>query len=146
MQASVSRLIASTSLPVRVGGIKRRGEGRALSTDTGRACSRSPSRFDQQTEGHEQAGSRAGLVVSVNEFNHGPADLVWLVPLTSTVRGRIPAHVELQPPEGGVKQPSAIMCEQMLRASRARLLRRLGAVSPGTMAQVEQRIRWLAGL
>ena len=28
-------------------------------------------------QGHEQSGSRPALVVSVDPFNHGPADMVW---------------------------------------------------------------------
>jgi len=31
--------------------------------------------------GHEQAGIRPGLVVSVDPFNHGPAGLVVLLPV-----------------------------------------------------------------
>ena len=44
------------------------------------------------TQGREQAGIRPGLVISVDQFNHGPADLVILLPLTSKGRG-IPIHV-----------------------------------------------------
>lgn len=49
------------------------------------------------TKGHEQAGRRPGLVVSVDLFNHGPADLVVLVPITSKAKG-IPFHVEVNQP------------------------------------------------
>ncbi|OYV95604.1 MAG: growth inhibitor PemK, partial [Planctomycetia bacterium 21-64-5] len=33
--------------------------------------------------GHEQAGTRPALIVSVNRFNHGPAGLVVVLPITS---------------------------------------------------------------
>jgi len=46
--------------------------------------------------GHEQAGRRPGLVVSVDLFNHGPAGLVVLLPVTS-VRKCIPFHVQVEP-------------------------------------------------
>ena len=35
------------------------------------------------TRDHEQAGSRPALVISVDTFNHGPADLVVILPVTS---------------------------------------------------------------
>lgn len=39
------------------------------------------------TRGHEPAGVRPGLVVSVDPFNHGPAGPVVLLPLTSVAIG-----------------------------------------------------------
>ena len=35
------------------------------------------------TRGHEQAGRRPALVLSVDAFNHGPAGLVVVVPVSS---------------------------------------------------------------
>lgn len=35
------------------------------------------------TRGREQAGMRPALVLAVDKFNHGPADLVIVVPLTN---------------------------------------------------------------
>lgn len=45
--------------------------------------------------GHEPAGRRPALVISVDEFNHGPAGLVHVIPLTTKERG-IPLHVEVR--------------------------------------------------
>ena len=50
--------------------------------------------------GHEQSGRRPALVVSDDLFNRGPAGLVIVMPITSTVR-TIPSHVRVSPPEGG---------------------------------------------
>src|SRR3989442_4242433 len=60
--------------------------------------------------GHEQAGRRPVLIVSEDLFNQGPAGLVILLPITSTVRG-IPSHVEVVPPEAGLKGQSAVVVE-----------------------------------
>jgi len=95
--------------------------------------------------GHEQAGIRPGLVVSVDPFNHGPAGLVVLLPLTSVPKG-IPFHVEVRPPEGGVKVTSFIKCEDIRSVAKERLTRRLGRVSTETLAAVEDRLRILLGL
>jgi mRNA interferase MazF len=57
------------------------------------------------TRGHEQAGLRPVLVVSMDAFNRGPSGLVIVLPITSRHRG-IPSHVPVQPPEGGLRMPS----------------------------------------
>src|ERR1051326_2545528 len=36
------------------------------------------------TRGHAQAGARPVLIISTNTFNHGPANLVFVLPLTRT--------------------------------------------------------------
>ena len=41
------------------------------------------------TRGREQDGTRPALVLLVDKFNHGPADLVIVVPITKT-QGSIP--------------------------------------------------------
>jgi len=97
------------------------------------------------TQDREYAGSRPALIISVNTFNHGPADLVVVLPVTSRAKG-IPFHVPLAPPEGGVRQPGFIQCEDVRSVSRARLRERWGAVSPDTLAAVEDRLRILMGL
>jgi mRNA interferase MazF len=97
------------------------------------------------TQGREQAGSRPALVISVDAFNYGPADLVVVLPVTSTARG-IPFHVAVSPPEGGVRQASFIKCEDVRSVSRSRLRERWGTVAPQTIAAVEDRLRILMGL
>jgi mRNA interferase MazF len=97
------------------------------------------------TRGHEQAGMRPGLVVSVDPFNHGPAGLVVLLPLTSVAKG-IPFHVPINPPEGGLKAKSFIKCEDVRSVSKERLSGRLGKVSASTMIAVGDRLRILLGL
>lgn len=93
-------------------------------------------------KGHEQAGIRPALIISVNQFNYGPAGLVVLLPITSRSRN-IPLHVEIIPPEGGLKEESFIKCENIRSVSSQRLLECLGIVSANTMEAVEDRIRIL---
>lgn len=95
--------------------------------------------------GHEQAGRRPCLVISVDLFNQSAAGLTVVLPLTTRFRG-IPSHVELNPPEGGVRVRSYIKCEDVRSVSIERLQERWGAVAPATIALVETRIRWLLGL
>lgn len=95
--------------------------------------------------GHEQAGRRPGLVVSVDLFNHGPAELVVILPITTRRKG-IPFHVEVKPPEGGLEEISFIKCEDIRFVSKERLSAWLGTISPSTMAVVEDRLCILLGL
>ena len=95
--------------------------------------------------GHEQAGRRPALILSVNAFNAGPADLVVAVPITKTMRN-IPTHVVIHAPEAGVKLDSAILCEAVRSVSKERLAVKWGRVSPQTLAEVEDRVRILLGL
>lgn len=97
------------------------------------------------TTGREQAGTRPTLVVSVDVFNDGAAELAVVIPITSKAKP-IPLHVEVNPPEGGLTMTSYIKCEDIRSISTARLIRRLGKVSSQTMDVVEDRLRILLGL
>jgi len=95
--------------------------------------------------GHEQAGKRPVLIVSVDLFNAGRADLVLVIPITSTMRS-IPFHVVVHPPEGGLTNASALLCEAVRSISKDRLINRWGSITPATMTQVEDRLRILLDL
>lgn len=95
--------------------------------------------------GHEQAGQRPCLVISVDLFNQGTSGLVVVLPVTSKNKG-IPFHVTINPPEGGVKTQSFIKCEDVRSISVERLNKRWGMVSVETLAAVEDRLRILMGL
>jgi mRNA interferase MazF len=95
--------------------------------------------------GHEQAGTRPALIVSDDVFNSGPAGLVIVLPLTSKPRG-VRSHVAVQPPEGGLRAPSFVKCEDVRSVAVERLGRRLGVISPATMEAVALRLRILMDL
>lgn len=96
--------------------------------------------------GHEQAGIRPVLIVSTNRFNHGRADLVFVIPLTRTERG-IPWHVAIVPPEGGLKHRSFALCEKMRSISKSRLTGSAwGVINPATIKLVEDKVKVLLEL
>ena len=94
------------------------------------------------TIGHEQAGRRPALVISVDRFNSSAPRLAVILPITSTWRG-VPWHVPIAPPEGGLTRPSAILCEGIRSVSHDRLEQAIGKVSPQTMQAVHDRLRAL---
>lgn len=96
--------------------------------------------------GHEQAGARPVLIISTNTFNHGPAGLVFALPLTRTDR-RIPIHVPVDPPEGGVSARSFILCDAVRSISKDRLgPKAWGTVSAASLRKVENNLRILMEL
>ena len=97
------------------------------------------------TRGREQAGKRPVLVVSDDLFNRGPAGLVIVLPITSTIRP-IPTHVPLDPPEGGLKIKSSILCDAVRSISKDRVVVCWGGVQASTLAAVSDRLRILLRL
>lgn len=98
------------------------------------------------TRGHEQAGRRPVLIVSADAFNHGRAGLVFVLPLTRSDR-RIPIHIEIRPPEGGLTATSYILCDAIRSVSKERLANEpWGRVSRDTMAKLEDVLRVLMDL
>jgi mRNA interferase MazF len=86
-------------------------------------------------KGHEQAGRRPVLVVSVDELNQGPSGLVIVIPMTTKDR-RIRSWIPIEPAEGGLKARSFAMCEAIRSISIERLARRRGTVSYETTDKV----------
>lgn len=97
------------------------------------------------TKGREQAGMRPALVISVDIFNRGSAELAVVIPITSKAKG-IPLHVGITPPEGGLSIASYVKCEDVRSISTSRLVRKFGVVSQQTIESVEDRLRILLGL
>jgi mRNA interferase MazF len=96
--------------------------------------------------GHEQAGARPILIISNDIFNHRLAGLVFGLPLTRTDR-RIPLHIPVNPPEGGLSAPSFILCDALRSISKDRLgPQAWGRVSSQTMRRVEDILRVLMDL
>jgi mRNA interferase MazF len=90
--------------------------------------------------GHEQRGQRPVVVISGDAINAGPWPIVVVVPLTTRDRG-MSLHVELEPPDGGVRTRSFALVEQIHAVDRTLLVERWGRISSLTMREVEDRLR-----
>jgi mRNA interferase MazF len=92
---------------------------------------------------HEHAAACPVVIISTNTFNHGPADLVFVLPLTRMDR-RNPMHVPIDPPEGGVAARSYIVCDALCTIAKERLgPRAWGRVSAATLHKVGDNLRIL---
>ncbi|HUN78124.1 MAG TPA: type II toxin-antitoxin system PemK/MazF family toxin [Solirubrobacteraceae bacterium] len=94
------------------------------------------------TRGSEQAKARPFVVVSVDQLNRAPLGLSLAVPLTRTDFAN-PLHLEVNPPEGGLRERSYAMPEQLRAISHQRLSSRLGRLRPATIEELLRRCRLL---
>jgi mRNA interferase MazF len=94
------------------------------------------------TRGTEQAKPRPFAIVSVDQLNRASLGLSLAVPLTRTDFGS-PLHLEVPASEGGLKERSFAMPEQLRAISHERLSRRLGTLRPKTMEELLKRCRVL---
>ena len=91
--------------------------------------------------GHEQGGFRPVLIVSSTSFNTSGLDMVFVFPLTTTLRGWR-TRVRILPPEGGITQASEIICDQLRAIDLRRVSRRVGgSVAPATLHAVGMILR-----
>lgn len=97
------------------------------------------------TKGREQDGSRPAMIVSVDKFNHGPAELVIAIPITRT-RRQIASHVFVPKDEAGLDSDSYIMVEAVRSISKERLLNYRGDLTYPRIEEVEQILRVLLKL
>jgi mRNA interferase MazF len=87
----------------------------------------------------EPGKTRPAVVLSANELLVGAADeLIVVVPFSSSVTPSV-----LRPqvgPESGIDNPSAAICRGIRGVARSRLLRRVGEVDDGKMAEIERAV------
>ncbi len=94
------------------------------------------------TRGTEQAKSRPFVIVSVDQLNRARLDLSLAVPLTRTDFSNS-LHLAIPASEGGLKERSFAMPEQLRAISHERLSRRLGNLRPKTLEELLKRCRVL---
>jgi mRNA interferase MazF len=94
------------------------------------------------TKGAEQAKARPFVVVSVDQLNRSPLRLSLVVPLTRTDFAS-PLHLEITPPEGGLRTRSFAMPEQLRTLSHERVTRRMGTLGHAHLAELLRRCRLL---
>lgn len=95
--------------------------------------------------GSEQRGRRPLLVLSIDQMNRAPAELIVGVPLTTTYRG-IHLHVRIEPDESGLPKVSYAMPEMIRHLSTERLESRIGRANPDAVEAAARNAGVLIGL
>lgn len=95
--------------------------------------------------GSEQGGVRPVLIIQ-NDLGNRFSPTVIALPLTSRM-GKAPlrTHVPLLPPQGGVRRPSIILCEQVRTLEKSRLRQHLGCLTREKLALVERALALAVG-
>ncbi len=96
------------------------------------------------TVGHEVQKTRPAVVVTAdvyNEFNW----VIVIVPLTSRDSAEHD-QVLVDPPEGGLRNRSATLPDQIRAVDRRRLVKRLGHLSDEVMARLDRTLKVVLAL
>jgi mRNA interferase MazF len=95
--------------------------------------------------GDETRRQWRGLVISVNELNHGPAGIATVLPISAADQ-RIATHVKVPAGEAGQTKDAFVKCEEVRSVAVERLTNRVGAVKAATMAAVMRNVGVLLGI
>ena len=96
-------------------------------------------------KGHEQAGKRPALVISNDKLDWSRSKLVTVLPITTRER-ELWTRIAVDPREGGLKERSWVIGEQVRTISTERIIDVWGNVRPPTIAAVEKVLRFLFAL
>jgi mRNA interferase MazF len=94
--------------------------------------------------GSEQKGLRPALIIQ-NDIGNVHAATTIVAAITATIK-KYPVTVLLERSEGGLKQPSMVNLAQVLTLDKVRLIRRMGAISTGHLAEVDAALLISLGL
>jgi len=90
------------------------------------------------TRGSEQSGVRPILIFQNDAINRFTTTAL-AIPLTTNLRrAALPSCVKVAAGEGGLTANSVALCHQLRAVDATRFIRRLGAIEPRTMLDVER--------
>ena len=102
-------------------------------------------RFDP-TEGVEIAKTRPAVIIQ-NDVGNRFSDLTIAAPITSKYDAELyPTEVLVKAPEGGLKNDSVVLLNQIRAIDKHRLGRRLGSLQSSTMTLVNEALAVSVGL
>ena len=100
-----------------------------------------------RSKGSEPGYRRPTVVLQTNEFNDSPIATVIVVAITSNLGlARAPGNVRCRKHEAGLSKPSVVNVSQVATIDKSRLLERIGMLTGGKLAEVEEGVRLVLGL
>jgi mRNA interferase MazF len=93
----------------------------------------------------EPGRNRPAVIVSIDELLTGTEDELIVVVSLSSSRAPSLLRPKVKSAEG-IDSDSAAICRAVRAISRRRLLRRLGAIEPHTLAEIERSLALVLGL
>ena len=87
------------------------------------------------------------MLIIQNDLGNRFSPTVICLPLTSkTGKNPLRTHVLVLPPQGGIRKPSLVLCEQVRTLEKSRLKQRLGALPAEKMILVERALALAVGV
>jgi mRNA interferase MazF len=96
--------------------------------------------------GSEIRKTRPALVLQNDVGNRWRSTTIVAAITSRTTGERYLTEVDVSAPEGGLDRDSRVLLGQLRTVDRLRLLRRLGRLTPGTQARVDDALRVSLGL
>ena len=94
--------------------------------------------------GSEQQGRRPVVVISHDAFNQTQGwRSIIVVPISTSLRqaGRGPSAILLTQGTAGLRKDSVVLCHQVTTLDRAKLLHRIGTLSPKALSLIEDGLK-----
>ena len=102
-------------------------------------------RFDP-AEDRETSKTRPAVIIQ-NDVGNRFSDMTIAAPITSKYDAELyPTEVRITAPEGGLETDGVVLANQIRALDKRRLGRRLGTLSPATMALVNEALAISIGL
>jgi len=99
----------------------------------------------EPARGSEQDKRQSALIIQNDAGNrYSPTTIVAAITTGDTAK--YPTNVAIKVPEGGLKNNSIVLLNQILAIDKSRLGRHWGRVTPETMRQVDKAIKISLGL
>ena len=83
-----------------------------------------------------EVGKRRPAVVLQNDLANATSTTVTVIPLSSNAQRVYPFQVRIPTGEGGLRDESKALCEQIRTVSRERIGERIGALPPERLGEI----------
>ena len=98
------------------------------------------------TVGAEIKKTRPALIIQ-NDIGNRYSPISIVAAISSQFNDTLyPTEALITPPEGGLREPSVVMLNQIRSVDKRRLIKRLDTLTPATMERVDQALRISVGL
>lgn len=99
----------------------------------------------EPARGSEQGKRRPALIIQ-NDVGNRYSPTTIVAAITTGDNAKYPTNVAIKVPEGGLRNNSIILLNQMLTIDKSRLGRHWGRVTPETMQKMDEAIKISLGL
>lgn len=97
------------------------------------------------TFGTEIKKTRPAVIIQ-NDFGNEHGTLTIVAPITSNISNTSPVRVLVNATEGGLKNNSSVLLNQVRAVDKRRLIRPMGTLKPQTMRRIDHAIKISLGL